>query len=99
MEFNEKLKPGILRCIVLEEPKKTLKIKYIIKSESKGHYFSYDKKRGNENQSYTFKRISKLQDVVIFDTKEDAMSTYEEFFGKWHFDRYVPVILEIIVSE
>ena len=104
-ELNEILKleetSDVVCCasILLKKPEKSLKIKYIIKSESKRRYFSYDRKGEDENQCYTFKPLSKIKDVVIFDTKEDAISAYEEFFGKRFFDSYVPVILEIIVLE
>ena len=73
-----------------------METKYIVKSESQGTYLSYDR---NENQRYIFKPRS--IDVVIFDTKEDAMRAYEELCGhnRDSVDSNVPVILETVVSE
>ena len=80
-----------------------MKIKYIVKSESQGTYLTHatdvDRKY-IPNQVYTFKTCSLDYGVIKFDSKEEAISAYEEAIKNHSYgDVYAAVILETVVSE
>ena len=80
-----------------------MKIKYIVKSESQGTYLTHatdvDRKY-IPNQVYTFKTCNLDYDVIRFDSKEEAISAYEEAIKNHSYgDVSAAVILETVVSE
>ena len=80
-----------------------MKTKYIVKSESQRTYLThatdFDRKQ-IPNQVYAFKSCNLDYDVIKFDSKEEAISAYEEAIKNHSYgDAYAAVILETIVSE